>query len=512
MKLRTLSALFLCLVLIASAAHAQINTERYPVTTEPLTYTACMANNYISDPSQMPVFQQFTEITGVSFDWTVISSTNLETQVSLMLASNEIPDVSFGVFNDGNVLKYAPLGVFLHYEEYIDAGMPNLKYMATEVSPDLLKSLTFSDGHIYTLPKLGAPNVPTTTGVYINRAWLDELNLQMPATTDELYDVLTAFKAHAGEGSIPENCVPLAWSQSDKGWTTGQLNAWFGVTLGMMFKDGTAIYSPYTEEWKDMVLWLNKCWKNGLMDTELFTQDGATFKAKGRELLYGAMQTYTLQTVLDISAGQDENYSLLPALNDRAFRQRPDGSYTVLNKGVISAAVEKPELLMSALDLLYDSDMGFQIVYGPFDIVTEITDEGEYKRKDDIPPAGYSTLEEWTRTFSWNQLPCAIEYTDQMNSLLQDFDRLAQYEMAEVYGGHWINDVMIYGFQTIEESNEMSEYSTDIEKYVNERYAQWVTGERDVEADWEEYKTQLEKLHVREYTAAYQAYYDRLMK
>ena len=233
------------------------------------------------------------------------------------------------MFNDGNVLKYAPLGVFLHYEEYIDAGMPNLKYMATEVSPDLLKSLTFSDGHIYTLPKLGAPNVPTTTGVYINRAWLDELNLQMPTTTDELYDVLTAFKAHAGEGSIPENCVPLAWSQSDKGWTIGQLNAWFGVTLGMMFKDGTAIYSPYTEEWKDMVLWLNKCWKNGLMDTELFTQDGATFKAKGRELLYGAMQTYTLQTVLDISAGQDENYSLLPALNDRAFRQRPDGSYTV---------------------------------------------------------------------------------------------------------------------------------------------------------------------------------------
>ena len=71
---------------------------------------------------------------------------------------------------------------------------------------------------------------------------------------------------------------------------------------------------------------------------------------------------------------------------------------------------------------------------------------------------------------------------------------------------------MIYGVQTIEESNEMSEYSTDIEKYVNERYAQWVTGERDVEADWEEYKTQLEKLHVREYTAAYQAYYDRLMK
>ena len=55
-------------------------------------------------------------------------------------------------------------------------------------------------------------------------------------------------------------------------------------------------------------------------------------------------------------------------------------------------------------------------------------------------------------------------------------------------------------------------YETDIEEYAKEMFALWVTGERDVEADWEEYIAELERLGVKEYIAANQAYYDRVMK
>lgn len=302
---RTLATLLLCLALLLSTALAEtgdmalmmegVNTENYPVSTEPLTFTACMANDYIvGDPNEtMPIMQLFNKVTGVKFDWTVISTTDLDTQKSLILAGDELPDVSFGVFNDKDVLAYGPLGVFLPYEKYIDECMPNLKRVTTELAPTLLKSLTFSDGHIYTLPKVGAPNVPTTTAIFYNSEWLNQLGMSEPTTTDELFDLLSAIKAHAGEGTIPENVIPFSWSVANKGWTTGQLNAAFDVTLDVFIKDGVVSYSPYMDGWKDMVVYLNKCWEAGLMDPELFTQDNATFVAKGREGLYGAVQGYS---------------------------------------------------------------------------------------------------------------------------------------------------------------------------------------------------------------------------
>jgi len=520
MKKTRFLALLLCLMLLGSTALAEasvtagmmagINTERYPVSSEPVTYTAMMANNFIvGDPNEsMPLFQLFTEITGVKFDWTVISTADLETQKALILASGELPDVSFGVFNDNDLLAYGPLGMFLPYENYIDSHMPNLKYTSEVMSPDLRTSLTFPDGHVYSLPKLGAPNVPSTALAYVNQIWLDELGLEMPTTTDELFDVLVAFKENAGKGSIPQNVIPLGINMKKVGWNEA-MYAWFGVTTGTFIKDGIANYSPYNDGWKEMVKWLNKCWNAGLMDIEMFTQDDATFMAKGQEGLYGAFPTYSAMQVT--TQDQYDNYSLIPALNGGAVHQRPRGNYTVLNCGVVSASVENPELLMAALDIFYDTDFGFQAIWGPFGIMTEIDAEGNYKYMDNIPPAGYSTLEEWSRTFHWNALPSSIDYTSKHDSLLVSYDRLMQYAVAELYEGHWINEPMIYCFQTPEESETLNGYLTDLNKYADENFALWVTGEKDVEADWDSYKAQLEKMSVKEYIAAYQAFYDRVM-
>lgn len=197
-------------------------------------------------------------------------------------------------------------------------------------------------------------------------------------------------------------------------------------------------------------------------------------------------------------------------LNDRALRLRPEGSYTVLNAGVISAGVEKPEQLMAAIDLMYDSEFHFQVIWGPKGLVSSIDADGNYDTMRKAPE-GYDTVESYTRSFSWAGLPGAMEYTDKHARLLSSDDRLQQYEMAEKFGGHWINEVMIYGFQTVDEAATLNGYSADIQKYVDQKFAEWVTGECSVEEEWDAYKAQLEKLHVNEYVEAYQAYYDRIM-
>ena len=83
---------------------------------------------------------------------------------------------------------------------------------------------------------------------------------------------------------------------------------------------------------------------------------------------------------------------------------------------------------------------------------------------------------------------------------------------SEVYQDDYINDIIYPSYQLPAENELIASYATDIVSYVKETFAQWVTGERDVDADWNNYLAHLETLGVKEYVAAYQAYYDRVMK
>ena len=49
-----------------------------------------------------------------------------------------------------------------------------------------------------------------------------------------------------------------------------------------------------------------------------------------------------------------------------------------------------------------------------------------------------------------------------------------------------------------------------IEKFVTDKMPLWITGEVDIDADWDAYIRQLEQLGVKEYTAIQQAYTTRV--
>ena len=54
----------------------------------------------------------------------------------------------------------------------------------------------------------------------------------------------------------------------------------------------------------------------------------------------------------------------------------------------------------------------------------------------------------------------------------------------------------------------MAQYFTDIDTYVENNKAKWIVGEGDVDAEWENYKSDLDKMNVAEYVAVYQRAYD----
>ena len=63
---------------------------------------------------------------------------------------------------------------------------------------------------------------------------------------------------------------------------------------------------------------------------------------------------------------------------------------------------------------------------------------------------------------------------------------------------------------TAEEQETVTEYRSTINDYVAEMVAQFVTGTTDIDAGWDAYLSELEKMGLSQYLSAVQSCWDRM--
>ena len=147
------------------------------------------------------VLNQLKEDAGISIEWTTMSE-SLAEQVNIRIAGDELPDAFMGVgFSNYDISRYGDDGTFIDLTPYLtEEYMPNLCKILEE-NPDIRSAITMDDGYIYGLPageRMGTAGIgaPEDYSIYsvpqfsmINKAWLDDLGLEVPTTLDELHDV-----------------------------------------------------------------------------------------------------------------------------------------------------------------------------------------------------------------------------------------------------------------------------------------------------------------------------------
>ncbi|UUZ87014.1 extracellular solute-binding protein [Paenibacillus sp. P26] len=135
----------------------------------------------------------------------------------LLLASGDYPAVFLsGDLTQAEQIDYGKQGVLKPLNDLIDKYGVEIK-KAFQQDPDLKKSITAPDGKIYALPHINECfHCWYSQKVWINTTWLKKLNLQMPTTTEEFYQVLKAFKTQDPNGNGKQDEIPL--SGADKTW------------------------------------------------------------------------------------------------------------------------------------------------------------------------------------------------------------------------------------------------------------------------------------------------------
>jgi putative aldouronate transport system substrate-binding protein len=271
-----------------------------PISQTPITirwYQRNYVESELKNMAEMESFKEISKRTGINIEF--IHPPNTPDALNVMLASGDYPDVIFwdlgtvprgltGLVNDGIAIKL---------NDYLDKYAPN--YMkAIQKHPDLKKFVTLDDGTYPAFFQLDPDPMRTSyNGSIIRKDWLDKLGLKPPATIDEWYTVLKAFKERDPNGNGKPDEIPYSIAKAPSGTTLGgvgsgmsQFTAAWGILDGF-YKDpasGKLLYGPLQPQYKDFMSTMARWYQEGLIDSEFAATDAKGLTTKLQNEIVGS--------------------------------------------------------------------------------------------------------------------------------------------------------------------------------------------------------------------------------
>lgn len=461
-----------------------------------------------------------TDLTGVHLDWTVVT-VNPSEKLNLMMASNERPELVFYHQLTPEVqMHYGQQGLFIPIEDLLLEHGYFFQQNVLPYRPETLNAYRMPDGNIYCVPKvMGAFEEMYAQCMIINQSWLDNLGLAMPTTTAEFKDALMAFKTGDPNGNGKADEIPLLGYKNSgaPGSVWGFLMFPFiyhdGANSMLINRDGNDVFPAFTQDgWKEGIEYMADLYANGLIDPQSFTltsNDPVRQLSEQEEVLVGAYATKGRQNVINPTKEMVFDYEYVPPLEGpsgvRRHMYNPDGKSVgdAFFSVAITDVCKYPEIAIRFFDAFYDQDVSISSGNGVKD------EDWRYAQPGEVTATGepativiLNTVMNTQNNKGWeNAGPCLIPWSIRYGAAVDPdnagkFDpSAAMYKGAkEIYApfaeeeSHFYNNLQVLPAD-LEEAVQLK---TDIYTYVTQSLAQFITGERDVNKDWDAYLKELD--------------------
>ncbi|TDQ42689.1 extracellular solute-binding protein [Aureibacillus halotolerans] len=454
------------------------------------------------------MFQELQKKTGVDINWEEINSSSLDERKNIMMASKDLPDAFYQIgFSNDELLKYGKQGLFIPLEDLIEEHAPNIQKLLDE-NPEIRKAITQSDGHIYSLPYIDNSYVFRSIRLYVNQKWLDNLGLEQPETVEEFVNVLRAFRDEDANGNGDPN-DEQGWSMPSGtlSWSLmHQLLGSYGLGNGGSPAIGQYIYLDENNEvqplltderYKEVFMLLQEMYKEGLVGKTSFS--GLEYGQWVNQVAADQIGAFSWANPDYSGVKTEENYVGIHALEGPYGDQvmswvdpvvRGTSSFTVTSKNPY------PEESIKWVDFFYSEEGSKFAAFGEegytytmVDGLPRYSDEilnheegaqiGAFQFVDNVYGGYWPYLEP---PDTWRTAAMGNELAKSVN---------ADPAEAEAY----LPETIISTFTpTAEESDELDAINTDINTYMEEMRSKFITGELDVEAEWENYVNTLKQM------------------
>lgn len=499
----------------ATDGNAEIGEITYPVAdggsfTYGLALDSAWSDRYNSY-DELPLGKALEEATGYDMEMIHVAD---KTAMNLLLASGELPDAityNFATNYTGGDAKALKDGLtYPMTEEFVKENAPDYwKYL--NENPDVLKQVKSSDGYIYGFAFiLGGELLKGGYGLIVRDDWCEELNLELPETAEDYYNMLKAFKEQKGVE------IPLCVSSSELGgmMEKGCITSPFGLVSMDSYVDNGIVEIGYAQpEFKDMLEWLNKLYADGLLDPNFATVDKETItanmltgKSGASAGACGSILGTWLTTNKDV-----ENYSLAGIQNlvANAGDTPMYGHYNndvPGNMTVISSSCKDPAKVARFFNYGYTEEGDMLYNFGTEGVSYELVD-GEPIFTDLIlnNPDGLTlkqALSEYQR--AWTNGP----FVQDPGYLLQYYSDDRQKAALEIWCD---NDARKYKLPKItipeDEASEYSSLVSEMKTYRDEMIIKFIRGEESLD-NYDRYLSNLQSMGIDRLQEILQAAYE----
>ena len=480
-----------------------------PITGEGGTLTILAQNSNYSyvDISKAPIVLKVFEEAGVSSSWQLYDYDNYEAEVSsLIMAGNTNADIIKIPDLDPNQV-YIKSGLFVPLDEYFDY-MPNFIQWLKD-NPVEMAELTAEDGHIYYVPGTNVADDYQPCLMY-NQVWLDKAGMKAPETLDDFVTLLRYFRDNDMNGNGDKNDeIPMSIMKEFLPYMFGPA---FGLDLVSGFQageDGKVFYAyADSDNYKKYLKFVNSLYEEGLLESD--------FESLDRDMVIDRISKDLTGVAFDFSWAMSMMYSnVLPYYDGTAatafvgvapLSGEQQGFYVGRNSlaGLfgVSKSSKQIELACKFLDYAMCDHCQDYYQWGFEGESYVVNSDGsrEYTEK--------GKNNEWLQSFGINPtfvLPAAqsVEATD---ILVAPWHAEINRELRQYIRDPWPD---IYA--TTKESDTVNLYIADIQSTADTYAMAFIKGQKDIDADFDAYLSELNSHSLDEVTEIRQTQYDRYL-
>lgn len=487
--------------------------------TEPLSFPM-LYNNHPNYPNKKDwlLWSEITKRTGVTLEAVEVPLSDYEQKRSLMIGAGDAPLIIPKTY-PGQETPFVASGAILPVSDYIDL-MPNFKDKVAKWNLDGdINTIRQQDGKYYVLPGMHQ-DVWKDYSLAIRTDILAELNLQIPKTWDEVYTVLKAMKA-----KYP-NIYPFSdrWHKPTPGGALfNVLGEAFGTHGGWGYHNdqwdpaaNKFVFTGATDQYRQLLTYLNKLVKEGLLDPESFTQDDDMARQKlaaGKSFVISSnAQTLVNDYRPDLSKNPKATITKIPV------PVGPAGEIKTglrLENGVMISKKARDSknfvAMMQFIDWLWYSDEGQEFAkWGVLGTTYDKDASGKIKPAADVDivklnPGAPKHLQ---KDFGFGN---GVFAYGGRTELLQSTFSAEELEFQKVMGTRKTQPVAPPHPFTEVEQERATLYDTALKDHVNQMTLKFILGQRDL-AEWDAYVAELKTKNMDAYLELVNKAYERSAK
>ena len=474
--------------------------------------SGCVATDNPKEPLVFSILYNQSETKPFQEDWLILEEYKKRKNVMLdvrlgddadykkalrqTFEAGDIPDIVLKVWPE-NIEEYAASGLLLPFSDYEDR-MPHFQaYIEEHDLADELDKLRLENGNYYLLPGYQR-EIQVQQWIY-RRDLFEENGLGQPKTYDELFDALVTLK------EIYPDTTPITatWGGAH---LLAMMGAGYDIPAGWYgtrgYNEGEDIwqFTPATENYRALYRFLNRCYQAGILDPALFTQDETAFYAKlqdGRGLVTVTWITSGFSNwneALQANGVPEGEWAPLPVPESTmGITALPPVDPFRKGLTVPSRVVNEPYFddLLAFLDWAVYSEEGMTLTtWGVEGVTYETTSDGKVFLPEIKTPKNPDGTLDITADYGLATLFDLAE-----NEEYEDYKKpteIVKFLERSLEAGETAPmdpdlDLSANAIDALRVVNEK------IDPYVAETGQHFITGELDIDQDWDDYLAELER-------------------